>query len=349
MQYLRYQTFQEVLDRNITREANKNIHSLYIVIGYNCQLNCSFCFNKFDEKFINAMDKDLDRDPEIFARIIDNYNPEMVTFIGGEPLMDQYAKIIIDTINSYRRTETDDKVWCLSTNLAYKQFTDNQIKCMKLMQEDSIDDIAIGSSYSVDRFYEKDKYFELWKKNMLFLDSIGINVGVTLTLTEKQFDQPVDEVIDLLMNQVKAKMVNIERCIFPEPKTEKEVKKLEFFYKKSDIYMKECFEKFPKEFNKQYSRFEDAINYNIPVFSNKCSQSVLTIYPTVKREYLVRKGCICNSVGVDPMLWMDKVTKYECITCNYYALCHGDCECNRFACAFPKHTIDYMKNEVKGS
>ena len=173
---------------------------------------------------------------------------------------------------------------------------------------------------------------------MLRLDSLGIRVGVTLTLTTEQIKYSPTNTFNILKS-VKAKSINVERELFPKDTDEK---KLIQHYKLSDLYMKQLFEIIPQNMNKQWDRFADAIKFKIPVFNNHCSQYISTIYPE-EDGYKMRKGCVINQVGVDPQLWVEKVFKYKCIECKYYQYCKGDCECNRFACAFPKQTIDYMK------
>ena len=174
---------------------------------------------------------------------------------------------------------------------------------------------------------------------MLKLDSLGIRVGVTLTLTTEQINYSPTNTFNILKS-VKAKSINVERELFPKDTDEK---KLIQHYKLSDLYMKQLFEIIPQNMNKQWDRFADAIKFKIPVFNNHCSQYISTIYPD-KDGYKIRKGCVINQVGTDPQLWIDKVNKYKCIECKYYQYCKGDCECNRFICSFPKQTIDYMKS-----
>ena len=317
---------------------NENMKGLYIVVGENCQLRCPFCFNRFDENFNNKV-LELQDIPKLIDMIYE-FGPSSVTLIGGEPLLPRYIDKVTTLVQEYYYDKRYKPIsWCISSNLYYKKLSPEQIYLLYLLQALSTDSIAIGSSYSVDRFSNNNKdYFNIWKNNMWRLDSLGIRVGVTLTLTTEQIKYSPTNTFNILKS-VKAKSINVERELFPKDTDEK---KLIQHYKLSDLYMKQLFEIIPQNMNKQWDRFADAIKFKIPVFNNHCSQYISTIYPE-EDGYKMRKGCVINQVGVDPQLWVEKVFKYKCIECKYYQYCKGDCECNRFACAFPKQTIDYMK------
>ena len=317
---------------------NENMKGLYIVVGENCQLRCPFCFNRFDENFNNKV-LELQDIPKLIDMIYE-FGPSSVTLIGGEPLLPRYIDKVTTLVQEYYYDKRYKPIsWCISSNLYYKKLSPEQIYLLYFLQALSTDEIAIGSSYSVDRFSNNNKdYFNIWKNNMLRLDSLGIRVGVTLTLTTEQIKYSPTNTFNIL-ESVKAKSINVERELFPKDTDEK---KLIQHYKLSDLYMKQLFEIIPQNMNKQWDRFADAIKFKIPVFNNHCSQYISTIYPE-EDGYKMRKGCVINQVGVDPQLWVEKVYKYKCIECKYYQYCKGDCECNRFACAFPKQTIDYMK------
>ena len=322
----------------------KNNKGLYIVVGESCQLSCPFCFNRFDENFENNQSELQD-----ISKLVDmiyEFGPSSVTLIGGEPLLPRYIDKVTTLVQEYYHDKRYKPIsWCISSNLFYKKLSPEQIYLLYFLQALSTDHIAIGSSYSIDRFSHNPKsYFNIWKKNMLKLDSLGIRVGVTLTLTDEQIHfSPITSLN--ILKDVKVKSINVEREIKPMPTNDKEIKKEIEYYELSDSYMKQLFELIPHDMNKQWDRFADAIRYKIPVFNNHCSQYISTIYPD-KDGYKIRKGCVINQVGVDPQLWIDKVNKYKCIECKYYQYCKGDCECNRFICSFPKQTIDYVKKEL---
>lgn len=321
--------------------------SLYVVVGKYCQLRCDFCMNRFNPEF--DIDTPMESKPKAIIKALQDLKPtETVTLIGGEPLL--FPKVILEVLDTIQKDPNNKiKNWCISTNLAYSKFTESQIKCLQAIQDASIEDISIGSSYNVNRFRNQETYFELWKKNMLYLDSIGIRVGVTVTITKEQTEQPVEELFDLLYS-VKAKMVNLERVILQKPANEEEATSYTKQYEQIDEYLLKCFKYVDPAFNKQYERYKDAIINKIPVFNNYCSNYINTVYPDNKNGYKLYKivpGCICNEVGTDLKLLVDKLESLHCFDCEYYMYCRGDCECNRFVCAFPKKTIRWLKEKIK--
>lgn len=323
------------------------METLYVIVTKNCQLHCPFCCNDFVDTFKQCNSSHIQADMAIST--IKATNPEAVNFIGGEPLL--YPQTLIDIMNPFKEQDIKNKnrMWAIATNLYYNELSDLQIQALLQMQEQSSDHITIGSSYSYDRFYGKDKYLDIFKENMLRLDHEGIRCGVTITLTEPQITKmTVDDTIELLQS-VKCKMYNVERCIYSLPTSDLQRRHQEMIYNKQDEYMREFFMKIPKEMNHQWSRIRDAVYYRIPWFPMKCSKDIFCLY-----DHGMYPGCISNELSCKPnykdkaekMLY-DKWNVLNCTMCSYYPYCKGDCECNRLpVCSFPKKTFDYVKELV---
>lgn len=306
---------------------------LYLVMTNKCPLDCPFCFNKFVTNFAKCGDKPLSLVK--ICSVMNDFKPDMVNFIGGEPLL--FPKRILEVLEMYK----DMKIaWYISSNLFYKEFTDLQMEVFRKLQEYSIEDVTIGTSYNLDRFRDKPEYFELFKKNMLFLDSQGIKVGVTVTITKDQTKISVDDLYSLL-KEVKAKAVNLERCIHAFPKNEEERKELVKEYEMADEYMCECFKKLPRELNFQFDRFYEAVKFRVPIFYPHCSEAVLSLY-----DHGLYKSCPLNTQDMEKHNFIDKIEHFKCYSCEYFPYCKGDCECVRGVCAFPKKTIQYIKDIV---
>lgn len=314
---------------------------LYVVLTKNCPLNCPFCFNTFVENFKKCSTTPLDK--EEIIKTIEELDPDVVSYIGGEPLL--YPKEIKYVLNYFDIRDTNNhrnRIWCISTNLYYKQLADEQIEVLQLMQNMSIEEVTIGTSYTVDRFDDVYGYEEMFKNNMLFLDSIGINMGVTVTLTKEQIENMNPVKLKWNLEELKYKAVNLERCIYPHPKNDQEEYELQELYKKMDLYLRDCFSIFPEDKNYQYKRYKDSVLYEVPVFNPHCSKEVYSLY-----EHGLYKGCPLNSSynknGIDVNKeYMEKIKKFNCLECKYFKYCRGDCECTRGMCAFPKNTIEYL-------
>ena len=322
---LKDKIFREVIPYN-----NK---TLYVSVTNKCQLHCPFCFNKFVEGFQN--DKE-DLTPKKVIEIIEKNNYASIDLLGGEPLLN--SKFIIELLNYFKN---DKKIWCISSNLAFKKMNDLQLEALKKIQDYSISKISVGSSYNLDRFESTD-YLKLWKQNMIKLDEMGINVGVTVTLTEKQCNQSVDDLIDIL-ESVKYKSVNLEICKYSKPNNNNELTNIIKANKKIDLYLKKCFEKIPIHKNYQFGRFYDSVLNRVPLADPHCSYHTDIIFP----DGNLKHGCCSNGVQEDTNeLLKKKLFENNCLTCKYYDFCKGDCECSRWACVFPKKTINYIQELI---
>lgn len=323
---------------------------LYVTLTNKCQLNCPFCFNKFVDNF--KYNSSLLQSDTAINNIL-NKDPDIVSFIGGEPLL--YPELMIKIMNYFRDKDIKNnrkRCWCVSSNLYYNDLYNQnnkknkeRIECLKLMQDISDEEVTIGTSYTIDRFNTGPKdYFKVFKDNMLYLDSIGLRVGVTVTITKEQIKQPVEE-LKRVLESVKYKCVNIERCIYPYTRNENNIETLNEFYKKTDEYILNCFKIFPKEMNYQYDRFYQCAKFKIPFANPQCSKETWSVYYNG-----LTPCCPLNNTNDIDLLnrrLQDKYKKYKCLECDYFPYCRGDCECNRSVCAFPKKTIDYMIKVVK--
>jgi hypothetical protein len=209
----------------------------------------------------------------------------------------------------------------------------------------SVENVSIGTSYSTDRFNDLPEYLDLFKHNMKRLDKEGIRVGLTVTLTKDLVDNSSPEDMLEFAYSVKAKSINIERVIYGYS-AHKDKEKLKEDYEKSDVWMKHCFEIIPKDMNYQYNRYYDAAKYSIPIFKTRCSEEVYTLY-----DHGLYGGCPlngCNDNSLSESRLSEKLYNNHCYNCEYYRYCLGDCECTRQVCAFPKQTLDYMKELIKG-
>lgn len=322
---LKDEIFREIIPKN-----NK---TLYVSVTNKCQLKCPFCFNKFVDGF--QYDNETIT-PTNIIELIEKNNYETIDFLGGEPLLK--PQFMIDILDHFKN---DKKSFCISSNLAFKSFNNSQIEALRKIQEYSIYKISVGSSYNVDRF-ESNNYFDLWKKNMIYLDSIGINVGVTVTLTEKQCTQNVDGLKETL-ESVRYKSINLECCKYSKPINENESENIKRISKDIDLYLKECFEKFPLDKNYQFRRYYDSAYNRVPLMDPHCSSHTDIIFPNGK----INHGCCLNGVQEnDKQLLLKKIVDYNCLICEFYDYCQGDCECNRWVCSFPKETLKYVRELI---
>ena len=311
---------------------------LYIVLTKNCPLDCPFCFNKFADNFSKCSTKPIPL--EFIKYNIDKIDPDVVNFIGGEPLL--YPQLIIDTLKTYDKNKKI--MWCISTNLYYKNISELQLKALKMIQEYSSEYVSIGTSFNVDRFqgfkgFGKE-YYDIFYNNMHYLYNNDIRMGITVTIDKEQLEMIPEELM-VFLRSLMCYSVNLERCIYPTPESDEEKKELKEFYSKADEYMMECFKLIPTEMNYQYRRFYESVLYEVPIFDNHCSNTIWTLY-----EHGLYNGCPLNKGDNSQSIYIKKLIDNDCYNCKYYPYCKGDCECNRGMCAFPKQTVDYMSEIV---
>lgn len=322
----------------VYKDLRKKI--LYVVLTNQCPLNCPFCFNKFVDNFKKCNTKPLST--KVIKNYINSLNPDVINFIGGEPLL--FPEKILEVLDIYKEEDLEYKkrMWCISTNLYYKNMNDKQLEVLSRIQQQSAEYVSIGTSYSADRFKSSPGYINIFRDNMLKLHLLDIRIGITVTLTKDQIELLHPRELKTILDSVKAKAVNLERCIYPVPKTTKEMDELKQFYEEADKYMMECFKIFPREMNYQFNRFYESVKFRVPIFDNHCSETVWSLY-----DHGLYNGCPLNSTDNGRSMYVEKLKNNDCYNCQYYPYCKGDCECTRGMCAFPKQTLQYIKDLVK--
>lgn len=304
---------------------------LYLVVTNLCNLNCPFCFNKFVDEFNVKGNEKLTE--SLATKYINKIDPDIINFIGGEPLL--FPDIIESILD---KNKDKPRMWCISTNLFYKDIS-TRISALKYIQDVSTDTVSIGTSYNYDRFNNMKDYYDLWKNNIYQLQNNGIKVGVTVTLTKDHIKQiSPQDLLYLMKDELHVSSVNIERCIYGEDITDQSL------YDDMDSYMRDCFSIFPHEMNYQWNRFYNSVLFRVPVFDQKCSDIVSTLYPNGK----LNRGCPLNT-GKDTLInFVKKIVELNCKSCQYYPYCRADCECSRHVvCTFPKKTLQYIKDIIK--
>lgn len=84
------------IDFNIIESNEKS--RLYLIFSKTCNLCCDYCFQKNDDKRINAIEKST-RIYEILDQVIDKYDD--IVLFGGEPLLETNYKIIENIFFKY--------------------------------------------------------------------------------------------------------------------------------------------------------------------------------------------------------------------------------------------------------
>lgn len=276
------------------------MRSMYLKLTESCNLKCPFCY-------INQKDNEMTLD--IALENIDKYNPEEIIFHGGEPLLKK--KLILSILK-----ERPDKKYSITTNLTAD--IDKDIKYI-------LRKCSIATSYSYDRFLDKELY-KKFKSN--FKKALKLNnITLLITLTREQLTRPIEELGNII-KELNPTNVTLERVRIDNI-TDKE--EYESLYEDIDNYLFDIFSNniIPIEKNNLYWMMKRSIENNFPVY-NKCD--VITINPD-------GSSLRCPNGN------LKKHKLRECITCDLYQYCKQDCPSfSSIACSFPKKTFSYIYN-----
>jgi len=283
--------------------------TLYVKITDNCNLNCSFCYVKQKESLL-YVDK--------FREVLYTHNEiTRVVLHGGEPLLfPAVCKEVLDICQKRQLPVSITSNLAMELNSERKDF----LRALNASQKG----VSIATSYSRDRFARigNTKDWKIFLKNTqwLHLMNIPFTLLVTLSLWQIAMDSP-DKLAETIA-QINPANVTIERLYFV-----KNEDRIPMFGKITDDYMIKLFKRIPKEKNNLRSRMLDSIQFGVPVFNTKCGSLTLETNGTLI-------GCpnLCGKKS-------GKQHRKECIECEFYKWCMGDCPSFRDECSFPKQTF----------
>lgn len=300
--------------------------TLYIITTEQCNMNCPFCYTKFIPQFSENTEKNCIDVNTAINVINKGYNGEKydyVIFHGGEPLL--YPKEILEILDNVDMESTN---FSIQTNLVYKSLTKEQVNVLIKLG-------SYGTSFNVDRFLGKKEQEEQFKDNIRFLNTLGLDCTLLVTLTEEQITRQNPWRLLDYVRDLKIRKIVLERPIYPNKYYKENKEKLENLYEDIDSYMLTCAKIFPRNYTNLFWLVEKSIENGLTFYNTKCSNDTFTLY---NKEF--KFGCPsleCRNENNSDML-------QKCLQCEYYRWCGMDCECFNHICAFPKKTFSYIKN-----
>ena len=241
----------------------------------------------------------------VVEKYIRSLNISDIIFHGGEPLLN------IDLIEEI--IDKTDKNFHIVTN-----FTLSLTERIKAI----INTCGFATSYSVDRF--TDSTINKWFNNIAYLHKINKEFTLIITLSEKQLQQDIYD-LKRVIDKVNPSYISFERC-HGNYNTD--------FYDKSDDYLCKISDLIDKQKNVNYIRFKNSIDNNIPCINYNCAKNTFTID---YRDKIYSCPSLCNESYTDSL-------RKECLLCDYYNYCRGDCPSFKNVCAFPKKFFQWVKN-----
>ena len=240
----------------------------------------------------------------------DKHNPDRIVFHGGEPLL--YPQIILDIINKY-----PNKKFAITSNLTLP-LTKERLSVLHKCD--------VATSYSADRFRNAKDFLQ-------FIDNLYevnkfTDITILVTLTREQLDESPER-LALMLQRLPHKYILLERLYEEQYDAE--------LAQKTDLYMRKMMQLLPEEENALFLNMQYAIDYHLNVFPKCCDKMVFTMAPD---------GSISNC----PNLCNKKAQREkrkECIECDLYEYCQGDCLSFQKGCMFPKKTFQWIYNRSK--
>lgn len=182
--------------------------NVYIIFSYDCNLSCSYCFQKgtTHQKSINEVTKN-----EIIQYIkeLTNTVPALITFYGGEPLIDNNFRSIKDVFSEFSRNDY----------IAYKIITNgvNIPSYFELMKEHKtkIKEIVItfdGNKKDhnlVRTTIDKEETYPTILDSVILLNSYGFPTTLRINLTKSNYSGVHELISDITKNIINQELLTL--------------------------------------------------------------------------------------------------------------------------------------------
>lgn len=241
------------------------------------------------------------------VNVIKRYNPQKIIFHGGEPLL--FPELIINIMDAL-----PDYEYSITSNLVFD---------LNDMQRKVLSRCDVATSYSVDRF-NKD-IFRIFKDNISWLRKIK-DITLLVTLSYEQLKQEPNRLIENI-NELDCRYVLFERLFING--NDDNLSLL------TDNYLLKLMQLYKTESNVLRNQMIYSLSHNCAVFNDDCQNKVITINSDMSTQ-----SCPNSQ-------YLKQTKKKECLSCEFYQYCRGDCLSFQNTCMFPKNTFKYIKEEYK--
>ena len=247
-------------------------------------------------------------DESIVDQRIAEYNPKEIIFHGGEPLL--YPATVLSIAKRHSNLSKS-----ITSNLVLP-LTDDRLEILGLC--------GIATSYSIERF--NPEQFDTFRNNVKIAKKLG-SVTLLVTLSRKQLQQSPKDLMAII-NLIDPDNITIERLYTNDG----DLKRL---YEETDSYLMKLFDYIVPSKNNLLQQMKYAIYTNTAVFNRHCNTLVKTLNPD---------GSMCSCPNIYQSANLLKKRK-ECLLCDLYAYCEGDCLSFQSVCSFPKNTFRKILGE----
>lgn len=252
-------------------------------------------------------------DLNLLDQTIKDTGTKELVFHGGEPLM--YPDKCLEIMNRY-----PEKKFTITTNFVWP-WTEERAEVLKRIR-------YFATSYSVDRFRGYPAAFKLFKENLKRAAKDAKMITLLVTLSREQLKQPPEE-LAAIIEGLPVTNVTLERVY------DLAGQNLKGLYEDTDQYLMRTFELIPEKKNNLYQWMKDSAKDDVPLYCVDCDNQ--TIGPEGKLW-----GC--------PQMENREIKsshRRECLECDLFQWCKGDCPGFRDVCSFPKETFRKVLNEYR--
>lgn len=299
----------------------------YLKLTNRCNLRCMHCYNRYCTAGVDMPLTVIDKALEYIIQQSQCNKQIVVILHGGEPMLVKTE--ILDYIISKLKL-CQNIVITMTTNLAY-QITDD-IQKFFINNHNVLTTISTSWDYKI-RFAENQE--DLWKRNLMWLKDIGINVIPIITLTNDLIHDIIPQDLFQFLKNIGVYQINFERLtITGEAKNNLHLKPLNHDVRIWCLNTYKCSKKENIEVN-LFRAIEESIYNNqlIGCRQRQCQRCVITINPDGTLAGCPNTADTLTYGNLDS-IDTNKKEKYcrlehmfntECLICPYFKFCNGDC------------------------
>lgn len=197
-----FQTFKSMLNIGVPK-----ISMMYLLLTSGCNLNCDYCYieqqSLMNKRKIEQMNKKTAQKAiDLFEQTTKSNTPKII-FYGGEPLLNKQTFCFAI---KYARTKFKGKKLELSLVTNGSLIDDEVAKCIK--DNKVVVSVSLDGSDAIANQHRKfvtgENVFDVALKGYKFLQSKGIQPGISCTITNTNVDK-LDDIVKYFVNELNVK------------------------------------------------------------------------------------------------------------------------------------------------
>lgn len=190
-------------DKTLKQESMLNI---YVVLSYNCNLSCSYCFEK-DKELTNDHGSSNDYLKKLDS--ISKFHNIILTLYGGEPLLEGNRQDIINLIDFTKNKLCLMRI--ITNGICVPQFIEDFLKIKERIIEFVITIDGTKCVHDIRRFYKGGKgTFDDVMNSVIILNSLKFRVKIRINLDENNLIHQIEFLHFLKKLELDLQLIAIE-------------------------------------------------------------------------------------------------------------------------------------------